>query len=130
MISEYIRSFNVSAKDLDIGVDYKTLYSRINSSYRKWTKDELFNIAKEMYKMGKSFDPYEIYRMIYTDAERFEDLLEYLPLTQENICDELNITMRTYHNRLREGFKDIDEINILKGLLLEHTLFPVREYYW
>ena len=129
-ISPLINETLTEEKSLDelaerLNLSPSGLRGRIERGYKKWTMQELLEMA--MY-LGYKFDYVTYYNKMKMDY--FEDYVEFLPVTQKQLAIMMDMSTTTLSSRLANGFTDIHEITKLKEIINELTPFQLYEGYY
>lgn len=113
----------------EIKMDYKLFYSRVSGgTYKKWSNHELFRMQMVLREHGVIFDMKAYYATL--PIERLEDMMAYIPLTNAEIADIMGVSESTIDRNRQLGFVLIDQIQTLKKIISDHTLFSIHHNYY
>lgn len=113
----------------EIKMEYKVFYSRLyGGTFKRWSNHELFRMQMVFREYGVIFDMKAYYATL--PIERLEDMIAYLPLSNGEIAEMMGVSESTVERNRQDGFVLIDQIQKLKKIISDHSLFSIQMNYY
>lgn len=113
-----------------IGMEPATFTVRLTRGYNAWTIDELRSMEVQMLMRGVKLDFQGAYDRVLKDTDRFEDLLEYVPLTRTQIAYMCDMNPESFYKLIERGILDIETMQKVKKIIGDTTPLKVSDSYF